>query len=177
MNRLIFNNTRLLPLHFVAASKEVNMELQVNAEMLLRVAVAMGLAGIMGAERELAGKPAGLRTHMFVAGAATVVMLLGDLVVSQYLTDEGRGSVQTDPIRLFEAVVAGVSFLGAGVIFRSQKDEVEGLTTAASLLFVATIGIAVGVSSYIFAAGLALLGLFVSRGILWLERILMAWRA
>ncbi len=150
------------------------MELHLDAQMLMQVALAMGLGGIMGLERELAGKPAGLRTHMFVAGAATVVMLLGDVVVSQYVIEETTGTVQTDPIRLFEAVIGGISFLGAGAIIRGQHNNVEGLTTAASLLFVATIGIAVGVSSYGFAAGLAVLGLLVSRGILWLEGSLKA---
>ena len=146
------------------------MELQLDVTLLLRVALAMALGGIMGLERELAGKPAGLRTHMFVAGAATVVMLLGDVVVSQFLKEEGSGTVRTDPIRLFEAIISGISFLGAGAIIRDQQEKkVEGLTTAASLLFVATIGIAVGVRSDAFAVGLALLGVFVSGGLRWLE--------
>lgn len=147
------------------------MELQLNIELLGQVALGMVLGGFLGLERELAGKPAGLRTHMFVAGAATVVMLLGDVLVTRYIAEEATGTVQTDPIRLFEAVIAGISFLGAGAIIRDQAgNRVEGLTTAASLLFVATLGIAVGVGSYGFAVGLALLGLFVSRDILWFER-------
>ena len=147
------------------------MELQADAVLLLKVALGMGLGGLMGLERELAGKPAGLRTHMFVAGAATIIILLGDVVVTQFTAQEDTGTVQTDPIRLFEAIIAGISFLGAGAIIRDQQDKrVEGLTTAASLLFVATIGIAVGLGSYAFAAGLAILGLLVSGGLRWIER-------
>lgn len=147
------------------------MELQLDVELLGQVAFAMVLGGLLGLERELAGKPAGLRTHMFVAGAAAVVMLLGDVLVTRFTLEEATGTVQTDPIRLFEAIIAGISFLGAGAIIRNEAgSRVEGLTTAASLLFVATLGIAVGIRSYGFAVGLSLLGLFVSRGILWFER-------
>lgn len=146
------------------------MELNLDVTLLLRVALAMALGGITGLERELAGKPAGLRTHMFVAGAATIVLLLGDVVVTQFVNEEGSGNVRTDPIRLFEAIVAGISFLGAGAIIRDQRNNhVEGLTTAASLLYVATIGIAVEIRSDVFAVGLALLGVFVSGGLRWLE--------
>ena len=147
------------------------MQIELELLLLMQVAIAMALGGVLGLERELAGKPAGLRTHMLVAGAAAIVMLLGDIVVSQYVQEETTGTVQTDPIRLFEAVVAGISFLGAGAIIRDrQGNKIEGLTTAASLLFVATVGITVGIGKYAFAAGLAGLGLLVSRGILLLER-------
>jgi putative Mg2+ transporter-C (MgtC) family protein len=122
------------------------------------VGLSMVLGGIIGLERERADKPAGLRTHMLVSGAATTLVILADLiVVGSSLPPE---ILRTDPVRIIEAIVAGVAFLGAGTIIRRQTD-VEGLTTAASLLFAAAMGIAVALHQFVLAAGAVLLTLLV----------------
>lgn len=138
-------------------------------QVFLRVLLAMGLSAVIGLERELAGKPAGLRTYMLVGGASTLFVLLGDMIVTQFQTFEADSLIRSDPIRIFEAIVVGISFLGAGTIFRRQDDTVEGLTTAASLLFVAAIGIAVALERTLLAVALTTALLFVSAILRWLE--------
>lgn len=122
------------------------------------IGLSMLLGGLIGLERERADKPAGLRTHMLVSGSATTLVVLADLIVAgSSLPPE---IIRTDPVRIIEAVVAGVTFLGAGTIIRRQAD-VEGLTTAASLLFVAALGIAVALHLFVLAIGAVLLTLLV----------------
>lgn len=129
------------------------------------VALAALLGGLIGLERELADKPAGLRTHVFVAAAAALLVSLGNPLVEFLRRDVGGSVLQADPIRLVEAIVTGVSFLGAGTILRrTDNGGVEGLTTAASLLFTAVLGITVAVGHGILA-GFATLGALVT---LWL---------
>jgi putative Mg2+ transporter-C (MgtC) family protein len=140
-------------------------------ETIALVGLAMILGGIVGLERERADKPAGLRTHMLVSGAATTLVVLADLIVAgSSLPSE---IVRTDPVRIIEAIIAGVAFLGAGTIIRRQTD-VEGLTTAASLLFVAALGIAVALHQFVLAVGAVVLTLLVLAVVRrldrWLER-------
>jgi len=124
------------------------------------VIIAMVLGGIIGYEREQADKPAGLRTHMFVAGTATLLVGLSDTVV--HSSDLTPSMIRSDPIRIIEAIITGISFLGAGTILRRKdKGDVEGLTTAASLLFVAGVGVAVGIEQFILAVGMTIIGFIV----------------
>jgi len=138
--------------------------MQPQLQLLAYVALAMFLGGLVGWDREAARKPAGLRTHMLVAGSAALLVLLGQVTVKNY-DSELVSHLTSDPLRIIEAVVTGVSFLGAGTIIRNQRQEnqVEGLTTAASLLLAAAIGISVALSQFILAVGLTLLILFVLR--------------
>lgn len=130
--------------------------------VVLKTAYAMALAGMIGWERELKDRPAGLRTHMLVCGAAAMLVGLGDLLALHFSAEDYRELVRVDPIRLIEAMVAAVGFLGAGAIFRrSGGSSVSGLTTAASLLMVAVIGIAAGLGAYALALGATLLTLGV----------------
>jgi putative Mg2+ transporter-C (MgtC) family protein len=95
--------------------------------ILLDVTVAMGLGGLIGIEREFANKPAGFRTHTLVAGAAALLVGLSDVLLERFSVEIYSGILRTDPIRIVEAIVTGISFLGAGTIFRSGKDEgIEG---------------------------------------------------
>lgn len=130
----------------------------------------MLLGATVGVERELADKPAGLRTHMLVAGAAAILVSLSDVVLA-YFAANSSSEIQSDPIRMIEAVITGVSFLGAGTILRRRRsEEVEGLTTAASLLFTAAIGICVGLSEIGLAAGVTVLALLTLSGVKLIER-------
>ncbi len=115
------------------------MESAVEAILRLLLATALG-AGI-GYQRERANKPAGIRTHCLIAlGAAlfTVASIFGF----------GNG---VDASRVAAGVVAGIGFIGAGVIFRTSGDWVAGLTTAASIWVVAAIGLAAGAGMYLMS--------------------------
>lgn len=142
-------------------------------ELLGTVALAMGLGALIGLEREVTGRPAGLRTHMLVAGAAALLVGLGDVIIQSFEIQVSGTSLRSDPIRIIEAVITGVSFLGAGTIIRTQaQDSVQGLTTAASLLFVAAIGICVALSQFVLATGVALLILIVLRLLNRIDRLI-----
>ena len=157
------------------------MDWGVQVQTLGTIGLAMLLGGVIGIDRELADKPAGLRTLMLVAGAAALLVTLGDAVVARYagqmaaptsprVTDE-MTLIRSDPIRIIEAIVTGVAFLGAGTIIRrgTEEQHVEGLTTAASILFAAAVGISVALEQYVLAVGATLLTLIVLRGLGWLR--------
>lgn len=130
--------------------------------ILLRIAAAMLLGGVLGIERELGKHAAGLRTHMLIAGAAALIVGLGDVIAEHFSDQQYRDLLQVDPVRLIEAVVAAVGFVGAGAILRSSRDDhVRGLTTASSLLMAAAIGIAAGIGNFILALGASLLCVIV----------------
>src|ERR1051326_3426984 len=125
--------------------------------IVLEVLVAMALGAIIGLDRERADKPAGLRTHMLVAGAAALFVGLGNLAVARFHAAFADTTVRSDPIRLFEAIITGVSFLGAGTIIRRTASErVEGITTAASLLITAALGATIGLGQWFLGIVLTL---------------------
>ena len=139
--------------------------------LLASVALAMLLGGAIGLERELADKPAGMRTHMMLAGAAALLVGLGSALVDTFNRTLAGESLRVDPIRIIEAVVTGVSFLGAGTIIRRGAERhVEGLTTAASMLLVAAIGVCVALQQLVVAVGATALTLVVLRGLARVER-------
>jgi putative Mg2+ transporter-C (MgtC) family protein len=122
--------------------------------ILGRIALAMVFGGLIGFEREIEHKPAGLRTHMLVTGAAVLFVAAGLLIGRQFDDNLGPEVVRVSPVRVLEAVITGVSFLGAGTIIRDQSQRhIEGLTTAASLLFAAGVGVMVALSEYLLALG------------------------
>ena len=130
--------------------------------VLMRVIVAIILGGLVGWEREHEGKPAGVRTHMLVAGASALLTGLGEFIIGMY-GPEDAGIVMADPIRILNAIIVGVSFLVAGTIIQVEaKERVKHLTTAASILFVAAIGITAGLELYILAIGATTLALLIN---------------
>jgi putative Mg2+ transporter-C (MgtC) family protein len=143
----------------------VGLDVTEQLVLLAKVAFAMLLGAIVGLEREAADKPAGLRTHMLVAGAAATLVGLANVVVGRFDAQTSSGMVQSDPIRVIEAVVTGISFLGAGTIIqRGRSRRVEGLTTAASILFAAAVGMAVALNQVVLALGATGLVLLTLRG-------------
>lgn len=127
------------------------------SELLLRLVVAALCGSLVGLERSRRFKDAGIRTHSLVACAAALLM-----IVSKYgFTDLEQAGVffpgtrGADPARIAAQVVSGVSFLGAGIIYRDRNFTTKGLTTAAGIWAVAAIGLAVG-------AGLYLVGVFTT---------------
>jgi putative Mg2+ transporter-C (MgtC) family protein len=139
------------------------MEYLLELKMLGFVAMAMVLGAAIGFERELADKPAGMRTHMLVAGAAALLVLLADALVAHFGRVLPSGLVRGDPIRIIQAIVTGVAFLGAGTIIRHGRNPVEGLITAATILFTAAVGICVAVRQLVLAGGATLLALVTLR--------------
>jgi putative Mg2+ transporter-C (MgtC) family protein len=135
--------------------------------ILLRLVIATLLGGLIGYERERTGKDAGLRTHMLVTVGATLFVSFTNLFAIETLPLAPAGApgnfrVQIEPLATVEAIVTGISFLGAGTIFVSgRSNRVKGLTTAASIWVTAAVGIAVGLERYVLAAGSTLLILVI----------------
>jgi putative Mg2+ transporter-C (MgtC) family protein len=142
-------------------------QLQVIGEVLL----AMFFGGLIGYDREQASKPAGLRTHMLVAGAAALLVGVGEVLVGRSGEIQAQTGRTGDPVRIIEAIVTGVSFIGAGTILRhGHRERVEGLTTAAALLVSAAIGISIALHQFVLAGGVTLLTLIVLRVVAALEQ-------
>jgi putative Mg2+ transporter-C (MgtC) family protein len=119
-------------------------------ELLARILLSFLMGAVLGWQRERAGRPAGLRTHMLVSAGATAYT-----IVSVYgFVDHGTVS---DPGRVAAQIVTGVGFLGAGTIWRTTS-TVRGLTTAASIWLAAAIGMFVGIGMYLLAIVTGLLG-------------------
>jgi putative Mg2+ transporter-C (MgtC) family protein len=146
-----------------------NTQLSFEADflLLLRLLVAALLCGLLGWERETRGKPAGLRTHMLVGVSAALFVSLGELMIVRY-REEGM-LMRLNMIDILGAVVSGVSFLGAGMIFVSRGKDVQGLTTAASILATSAVGVTAGLEHYVLAAGVTILLLFILRVVGWLD--------
>ncbi len=114
-----------------------------------RLAAALVLAGVVGFEREARGKTAGLRTHMLVGMASALFTLLAFELYHRVQAAGGENNA--DPLRLLEAITAGVAFLAAGAIFRSG-DKVKNLTTGSGLWMAGAVGMACGLGSLGLAA-------------------------
>ena len=106
----------------------------------IRILVAVICGGLIGLERGMKNRPAGLRTYMLVCVGACIVMLTNQYVVQ--ITNTG------DPTRLAAQVVSGIGFLGAGTIIVTRRNQIKGLTTAAGLWSAAGVGLALGVGFY-----------------------------
>jgi putative Mg2+ transporter-C (MgtC) family protein len=126
-------------------------------EVIVRLFAAALIGSTIGLDREVRRKPAGMRTHALVALGAALVTLV--VVRFQPATD------QIDAVsRAIQGIIAGVGFLGGGAILKAENEMVHGLTTAASIWLVASLGIACGVGQWVaalIALGFALIILIV----------------
>jgi putative Mg2+ transporter-C (MgtC) family protein len=139
----------LLPL---ASSVSLNWD-----EALLRLALAGALGGLIGLERELREREAGLRTHLLVSVGSALFTIVGAYGFASFRL--------TDPTRVAAQIVTGIGFLGAGAIIR-QGSSIRGLTTAATLWVVAAVGLASGAGYYsaaLITTALVLLALWPLR--------------
>ncbi|SDJ78367.1 MgtC/SapB family protein [Billgrantia gudaonensis] len=125
-------------------------------DILSRLGVATGLALAVGLERELRGKPAGLRSHMLVALGAAAFIIVG----MEIMHTASDSSARIDPTRIVEGVIGGIGFLGAGTIIRSGA-SVQGITTGASIWLAGAIGIAAGVRQFPLAIMVTVLALII----------------
>ena len=125
--------------------------------VILRIVAAVLVGGIIGFEREMKNRAAGLRTYILVCVGSCMIML-----TNQYLFQvSGTG----DPMRLGAQVVSGIGFLGAGTIIVTKHNQIKGLTTAAGLWAAAGVGLALGVGFYEAALIAGLLIFFVLTGL------------
>ena len=106
----------------------------------LRIAAAFLLGGIIGMERGMKNRPAGLRTYMLVCVGSCLIMLTNQYIYQVF--DTG------DPVRMGAQVVSGIGFLGAGTIVVTKRNQIRGLTTAAGLWAAAAVGLAIGIGFY-----------------------------
>jgi putative Mg2+ transporter-C (MgtC) family protein len=107
-----------------------------TALMALKLVVSLGLGALVGLEREIGRKPAGLRTHMLVCMGACLFTIVS------------VGEFNMDPARVASGIVTGIGFIGAGTIMGS-KVRIKGITTAATLWVTAAVGLSIGVGMYI----------------------------
>lgn len=137
------------------------MDWETQLWVVVTAAYAMGLGGVIGFEREMKDRPAGFRTHMLVAGGAALLVGIGRLVLQDPEVIDAA-TLRVDPLRLVEAVIAGVAFIGAGTIFGSRGSrKIAGITTASSLLMVAVIGVGAGFGYHVLALASTALTLLV----------------
>jgi len=108
--------------------------------VLMRTVVAVLMGGIIGLERGMKNRPAGLRTHMLVCLGASMVMMTNQFIYQCYSVG--------DPVRMSAQVISGIGFLGAGTVIVTGRQEVKGLTTGAGLWACACMGLAIGAGFY-----------------------------
>ncbi|MBI4010236.1 MAG: MgtC/SapB family protein [Candidatus Aenigmarchaeota archaeon] len=113
-------------------------------EFILRLVISVILGAIVGFERQISNKPAGMRTHMIVSLGACLITLTA---ISAF---------KEDPARVASGIVTGIGFIGAGNIIAS-RGRVHGITTAATLWVVAGVGLAIGAGSYVLAIASSIL--------------------
>lgn len=121
---------------------------------IIRLMLAAILGGLIGLERQLKHRPAGLRTNLFICLGAAMFTLLSDELAGMHVGDHTRIAAQ---------IIPGIGFIGAGSILHARNNLVTGLTTAATIFVVASVGMAVGGGLYltsVFATGIILLCLF-----------------
>jgi len=126
-----------------------------DGAIYLRLTLTVLLSGLIGFERQLHKRSAGLRTHILVSLGSCLIML-----TSLFVFDIYNGKAAVDPSRIAAGVITGIGFLGAGAIIR-ERENVKGLTTAASLWLVAAIGLSVGIGFYTASVATTVLALIV----------------
>lgn len=108
--------------------------------VVLRILAAVVIGGLLGLERGMKHRPAGLRTYMLVCVGSSIIMLTNQYIYQAF----GAG----DPVRMGAQVVSGIGFLGAGTIVVTRRSQIKGLTTAAGLWTAAAVGLALGIGLY-----------------------------
>ena len=119
-----------------------------EAEIIIKLVVSAILGGLVGFEREVQRKPAGMRTHSLVCIGSTLFTIISVNLIG------------AEPSRIAAGIVTGIGFIGGGMIFKSE-DRVRGLTTAAELWVLAAIGVAVGIGFYFASLVATLIVIFI----------------
>jgi putative Mg2+ transporter-C (MgtC) family protein len=140
--------------HHIYETLHAEMTSMVGVSMV-RLVVAALLGGLIGLERELKHRPSGLRTNLFICLGAAMYTILSDSLAVEHIGDHTRIAAQ---------IIPGIGFIGAGTIIHAGRDLVTGITSAATLFVVASVGMAVGGGFYLtasFATGLILICLYL----------------
>jgi putative Mg2+ transporter-C (MgtC) family protein len=132
-----------------------------------RLLLAAALGAVIGLEREFKARPAGLRTHMLVALAAAVFTLITLELLQETRSVQEPG--RADPIRVIEAVTAGVAFLAAGAIIQA-RGQVQGITTGAAMWLAGAVGVACGGGYYTIAMMATVLAMLILTVLAYIER-------
>jgi putative Mg2+ transporter-C (MgtC) family protein len=161
-------------LHFLRESLEVGslgtVSDALKLVLLLKLLLATLLGGAIGFEREIAGKPAGLRTNILICVGAALFTHLSISIAQIGFTPDGRP--YGDTTRIAAQIVSGIGFLGAGAILHAHG-AVVGLTTAATIWVVAAVGAAIGAGAYVEGVGTSVLIILVLVGLRPVERNLL----
>jgi putative Mg2+ transporter-C (MgtC) family protein len=139
---------------------------EADIEMLLRLCAALASGALIGYERSFHGRPAGLRTHVLVCLASSLLMLI--TVYESHWVLTAPGEIRMDPTRMAQGIMTGIGFLGAGVVVKEGLN-VRGLTTAASIWITSAIGILAGVGMYVPMTISVLMTLAVLSLFRWIE--------
>lgn len=133
----------------------MELSLLENLNIFLQLAVAAFLGGVLGIERSVSNKTAGMRTYALVSISSALFIVISNIVTARYIA-----VTNFDPLRMASQIIVGIGFIGAGlIIFRRSK--VSGLTTAAGLWMAAGIGMAVGYKLYAISVFVTALTIFI----------------
>jgi putative Mg2+ transporter-C (MgtC) family protein len=138
-----------------------------EGEIIFRFVLASVLGGVIGLEREVHGREAGVRTYLLVSLGSALIMVISEFLVVKYQGGPSGGAFRGDPGRIAAQAITGIGFLGAGVILR-YRDSICGLTTAACMWVVCAIGLAIGSGYYLFGltgSGITLFSLLGLKGL------------
>ncbi len=128
-------------------------------EYFIKLLLSAILGGLIGLERDVRGKAAGLRTHILVALGSTLFMLVSMEIYTLYRDSNSDSVLRIDPARVAAQIIAGIGFIGAGAVIRNGID-VRGLTTAGCIWVCAGVGMAVGVGNFYLASFATFVALF-----------------
>jgi putative Mg2+ transporter-C (MgtC) family protein len=132
-----------------------------DLEIIFRLFLASFLGALVGLEREVHGREAGIRTYLLVSLGSALIMIVSEYLAFEYQGKFSSDFFRVDPGRIAAQAITGIGFLGAGVIIR-YKNSIRGLTTAASMWVVCAVGLAIGAGYYLFGSvvsGIAILSL------------------
>lgn len=138
-----------------------------EAEIVLRLVMAAFLGGCVGLEREVHGRPAGVRTYLVLSLGSALLMILSEYLIFKFKGPIPGVALNFDPGRIAGQAITGIGFLGAGVILR-YKDSIHGLTTAACVWVACAIGLAVGGGFYFsgsLVAAITVISLVTIKGV------------
>ena len=140
-----------------------------HGEILFRLFLAAILGALVGFEREMHGRPAGIRTYLILCLGSALVMVMSEYLSYGLIDKLPPDALRLDPGRIAAQALTGIGFLGAGVILR-HKDTIRGLTTAACVWVVCAIGLAIGGGFYLYGSVVAVMTVFSLVGIKYFEQ-------
>lgn len=136
-----------------------------HQQILIRLLAAVLIGLLYGMERKRRLKPVGKRTHLLICLSCTVLTIISAYGFSEF-TAVGAPN---DPARLMVGILTGIGFIGGGIIWRGSAGIVQGVTTAASMLLLASLGIAIGLGLYFLAGVAAIIGFIALEGNSWAD--------